>query len=81
MNTSKENLGLPIHPFENNLSFEHQDSAKCRNISSDVGKITFSPMKKNFCSPSSLTNKFLNIKQEESELSDAESLARYVTKI
>ena len=77
--SSKENLGLPIHPFENNLSFELQDSSKCRNIPSDLGKITFSPMKNNFCSPTALTNKFLNIRQEESELSDAESLARYVT--
>jgi hypothetical protein len=72
--SSKENMGLPIHPFENNLNFELGDSAKCRNIPSGAVKITLSPTKKNFCSPNALTNRFLNIKQEESELSDAESL-------
>ena len=81
MNTSKENLGLPIHPFENNLKFELGDTAKSRNMSTDVGKITLSPIKKNYCPTTVLTNKYLNIKQEESELSDAESLARYLIHI
>ena len=35
-----------------------------------------SPIKKHLHSPSKLTNKYLSIKQEESEMSDAESLAR-----
>ena len=35
-----------------------------------------SPIKKHLYSPSKLTNKYLSIKQEESEMSDAESLAR-----
>ena len=38
--------------------------------------LIISPLKKHLYSPSKLTNKYLSIKQEESEMSDAESLAR-----
>ena len=65
--SSKSNLGRPIHPFENNIGYDSTNI-----LSSPMS----SPMKKTLNSPTKLTNKYLSIKQEESEMSDAESLAR-----
>merc|ERR1719436_403139 len=74
--STKENLGLPIHPFDNNISFDVGGPAKNRREINNPNRLICSPIKKtSYSSSSSLTNKYLNIRQEESELSDAESLA------
>ena len=64
---STSKLGDPIHPFDNNVTFNCIDGAS---------NIPQPSTKKNIYSPIGLTNKYLSIKQEESEFSDAESLAR-----
>lgn len=74
----KSNLGRPIHPFENQVGYDMTDSGaivKSANTNTHNSPIS-SPVKKHLCSPTKLTNKYLSIKQEESEMSDAESLAR-----
>ena len=74
----KSNLGLPIHPFENNVGFDMADTGANVKVqhANTLNSPTSSPVKKNLYSPTKLTNKYLSIKQEESEMSDAESLAR-----
>ena len=73
---SKHNLGLPIHPFENLGGQSGDQTNSKRDMCYDGVNLNCSPMKKKTFSPTALTNKYLSIKQEESEFSDAESLAR-----
>ena len=74
---SRNNVGGPIHHFENNTGFNTTDPAQKRDHCAEtLNSPLTSPLKKHLYSPTKLTNRYLSIKQEESEMSDAESLAR-----
>ena len=73
---SVSKLGDPIHPFDNNVTFNCTDLTNISHLGDGASNVSQSTTKKNIYSPTGLTNKYLSIKQEESEFSDAESLAR-----
>ncbi len=68
------NLELPIHSFDNLSVLEDQTNKKDKQY--DETNVSQSFVKKKNFSPTTINNKYLHIKQEESELSDAESIAR-----
>ena len=72
LNPCEQNLGLPIHPFSTaiNTSDDKNDQARESDVMCYGENLKPLPMK-----PTGLTNRYLSIRQEESELSDAESLA------
>merc|ERR1712020_31189 len=72
---STSKLGDPIHPFDNNVTFNCTDLTNISHLGDGASNVSQSTTKKNIYSPTGLTNKYLSIKQEESEFSDAESLA------
>ena len=73
---STSKLGDPIHPFDNNVTFNCIDLTNISHLGDGASNVPQSSTKKNIYSPTGLTNKYLSVKQEESEFSDAESLAR-----
>ena len=73
---STSKLGDPIHPFDNNVTFNCTDLTNISHLGDGASNVSQLTTKKNIYSPTGLTNKYLSIKQEESEFSDAESLAR-----
>ena len=73
---SVSKLGDPIHPFDNNVTFNCIDLTNISHLGDGASNVPQSSTKKKIYSPTGLNNKYLSIKQEESEFSDAESLAR-----